>query len=338
MSLAVAYNTYENDDAYSESSVETIDVAAGYSNNENLTFNLKNVKVVEDDSFLNVSLDSGDNSDSEEQNSNDYLNKTIDFNVSKPNYKKFCIFLAIGSLFWLVMLAVAVFLYVTYHKKCKFYNSFELFGICLLVYVNVRYVFDLTLGLVTYCKRCKKERQRAENREELLPGSEALTAENPELTRRVTDGQCLCKTVDMSKKIESYTSNDVCIRCILRQEPSSVNDFTQEQLLSALANVGNIRKKWSLNEQKRTALHNLHNLKLGLETVPLLSVVFYFVIVINASHSNYVYDTHSSSEDDGCHNVIAFNWVLLSVFIIHGLFKLLPILVCIFYNTKPLLT
>lgn len=337
MSLAVPYDAYDTDSCSGISITSTV----SYSNTENLNF-VENEKP--EDSFSEVSSNFSDSEDqgfdmysyvNESHSSSTHPKEVIKFNISKPNYKKFCIFLAIGTLFWAIMLAIGVSLYVIYHKKCKFYNSFELFGICLLVYINIRYIFDFIIGLITYYKHSKVTKQEDENDQVLLQ-NETLASQNPEPKYRATDHSCLLKTVDMSKKIQHYLKNDAYMQDILSKKLPFDVDFTQEQLMSALTNVGNIREKWSLNKHKYTDLHNIHNLKFGLEAIPLLSVIFFLIIGINAFHSNYVYSTNILL-NTGCQSVTIFNWILVCLFIIHSLFKLLPILMSLFYNSSTTL-
>ena len=326
MSLSVGYSTYANENtdwsSSDSSSTETIDLSS-----VNVTLNA-------DQNSADQNTDvSSDESDNDSVISNTSTSKLINLKLSKPNYKLFCIVLGIACLFWITMLIIAVFLYISTHNICHFGNGFELFGICLLVYINLRYLFDLICALIMYWRYAKYLVQQTYWK--LMTGNKVQS--NAEISNTVADSPYLSETVSMSKQINLFKNIDSYIQEILQRKELPLGDnFSQENLMSALNQLGNIKEKWtnSTAPHKHTNLRTIHKIKLSLESVPLLSVVFYFIIGLNTSHNN-IYKKNTLV-DSKCQYINIFNWILVCIFIFQSMFKLLPSLVCMFYKYKPM--
>ena len=63
------------------------------------------------------------------------------------------------AIVWVVLSSISVLLHIEYRKKCNTSDAFGTFGICLLVFMTIRYTTSaILLGFATY--RCSKINKR----------------------------------------------------------------------------------------------------------------------------------------------------------------------------------
>ena len=301
----------------------------------------------DDDDDDNDKSDSGDDSDNG-GGDDDYDDNHIKQQIIriKSNYKILALTLSIGVVFWFTMLCVGLYLYIKYHDICTFSATLELFGVCLLIYINIKYIFELCLLIVLYIKRvlpmCRSAALLDDNEQQTI--SNLLVIGNLELEGENVDRDSLLNTVYMGSKLKLTNDVENSIDKVLDNSDTTYLNMNQGSLNNALYNVTHLRQNLpyflrtdiendsKTNTPKKLSRKTAHHILLGIETIPLLSIIFYVIIALNADSS--IAYSNANVIKTVCHPITIFNWITIVMFIFQSIIKMLPVITRVLYKLK----
>lgn len=259
----------------------------------------------------------------------------------QSKYKRFCAVLLTMATFWILMFGIGIYLYVEEKRKCKLTGNFELFGICLLVYINLRYWFELSIVAMVYCKHYRKQIPSDTD----STASQVLVIGSHRLACDAIDEECFGKTCIMGQKKLDASALETCIHEYLNGSECHDGSLMHDKLLRALSSLEKLKKKlFSVSEKnfktmsaakthQPIALRKLNQIFLSLEVIPLLSIIFYIIIGVTSPQSSVIF-TKDNTGGSACYMLTVFNWILVSIFIVQSIVKLIPSAVGLLYGPK----
>ena len=225
-----------------------------------------------------------------------------------------CICVVTLALLWLFLLVASIVIHIQSRDNCDRDDVFGKFGICILVYLTVRYVIDTVLSATTWYQYrrflCNRVWERIEDMHKLPDMDDSVGAgilKSHGATRHIRE------IIHMSADIaEDEYRREMLGRCCRCQDgtPSNV-----ERSLYDIKNIFN-RSEPATTERKPTIYATV--IFLGMDTVPLLTVVFYIFLGV---------DDNVPSGANICLVSLVFNWFLVGLIVLHCLFRLLPPLI-----------
>jgi len=212
-----------------------------------------------------------------------------------------------------VLSGVSVGIHIEYRERCNTSDAFGMFGICLLVFMTVRYTTSAVfLGVATY--RSSKINKTC--------GFQKLAEQYKSMLEKVNVGSVMKRkstsatkaTIEMGRKIDMFNYIRALTASRRPPPPPPHTDITHNVLLNAMSSL---KACHLLNEDSCKYAYSqrgkdddktrLLYIMAGIDTVPLLSLIFFIFVGT---------ETELLQETSICVVSLAFNWTLVAIFIL----------------------
>lgn len=286
-----------------------------------------------------------DEHDESEEECNPFIEGEQKLVILRKDFKIALIGTTVVTTVWAVLGGISIGIYADYRKKCATQNTFGMFGICMLIYMMLRYMFiAIVLGVALYHSSNKREFEKLANQYNAML-EKVSTSRNESVKRHVTKGTSTAATkatigmgqdIEMFNHVKRLTSPHHFNASKRRHHSDMPHNVLSKILSSAMTSMKNcvlmqetLRGKGAYScSQKHDRDDRKYKKRVllflaGVDITPLLSSICYVFVGITAELPPY-------TENTVCVVSLAFNWTLVGIFILYSIVCCFPLFFRIF--------
>jgi len=209
------------------------------------------------------------------------------------------------AIVWAVLSGISIGIHIEYRVRCSVSDAFGLFGICLLIFMTIRYTTSTVLiGVAVYrSSKINKSSRFQKLFEEYQSMLEKVNFGS--VTKRKSTSATKA-TIEMGRKIDMFNY----IRMLMATSRSPYTDVPLFNAMLSLKDCRLLNEDFYKQTHGRKEDHNDNMLLLyvmaAIDAVPLLSLIFFFFIGTETQLPQ--------TESTICVVSLAFNWTLVGIF------------------------
>lgn len=260
----------------------------------------------------------------------DYNPDDLALHVSRTS--RWIVIIAVKTGIWVSVLIAVCLIYPHYVKKCEPRNTFTEFSLCLIIYIIMQLLVDLILAVVANRKMkkliCMDIPGNINSVKKLEPKEYSV------LNDQDVNQSQLNKTIEMGKYIRQERLKQKMLKKALspttERKPKRVSRKMLDDAMLTMNNMAKLNYEdapSSRNKRDKSMISTGGKILVGLNTVPMLSIFFFFVVGVDTftEIKSYRADLGEKELSSVCLISYGLNCAILVVCLLQSVLRSIPV-------------